>query len=179
LQPTPTTKLCKEDETSTVVTIDWTEILSSKTNLLDLRLHEIWRYRDLLLLFIRRDFVSQYKQTILGPLWHLLQPTITAVMFLRVFNRIAGIKTGNLPVPLFYISSLSIWNYFQSCFAGTTATFTANAGIFGKMYFPRLVIPLSIIPSNLIKLGIQFCLVLAFLICFVISNQFHFQINLH
>ena len=144
MQPTSATKLYKEDETTTVtVTDEWTEILSPNTKLLDLRLHEIWRYRDLLFLFVRRDFVSQYKQTILGPLWHFVQPIITTVMFLLVFNKIAGIKTGNLPAPLFYISSLTIWNYFQACFIGTAATFTTNAGLFGKVYFPRLIIPLS------------------------------------
>jgi len=158
---------------------EWTEILSPKKDLLDLRLHEIWRYRDLLFLFVRRDFVSQYRQTILGPLWHLLQPVLTTVMFLLVFNKIAGITTGNLPAPLFYISSLTIWNYFQACFTGTAATFTANAGIFGKVYFPRLIMPLSVVTSNLIKLAIQFCLMLIFLLYFVVTQQYHFQFGWH
>jgi lipopolysaccharide transport system permease protein len=180
LQPKPATKLYKEEEIASIATTnDWTEILSPNTNLLNLRLHEIWRYRDLLLLFVRRDFVSQYKQTILGPLWHFLQPVLTTVMFLLVFNKIGGIRTGELPAALFYISSLTIWNYFQSCFTGTAATFAANASIFGKVYFPRLIIPLSIIVSNLIRLGIQFCLVLTFLIYFIVRKQYHFQIDLH
>ena len=158
MQPTPAAKLYKE-ETATAGNGEWTEILSPKTNLFDLRLHEVWRYKDLLFLFVRRDFVSQYKQTILGPLWHFIQPILTAFMFLLVFNKIAGIQTGSLPAPLFYISSLTIWNYFQACFMGTANTFTSNAGIFGKVYFPRLIIPLSIVISSLVKLGIQFCLI--------------------
>src|SRR3954454_9277349 len=137
----PATKLYKEKvSTAAITTEEWTEILSSKTNMLDLHLQEIWSYRDLLFLFVRRDFVSQYKQTILGPLWHFLQPVLTTVMFLVVFNKIAGIRTGDFPAMLFYTSSLTIWNYFQTCFTGTAATFTANAGIFGKVYFPRLII---------------------------------------
>ncbi len=180
MQPTPATKLYKQNITAVEANNEgWTEILSPKSKLLDLRLHEVWRYRDLLLLFVRRDFVSQYKQTVLGPLWHFIQPLLTTFMFLLVFNKIAGIKTGNLPAPLFYISSLTIWNYFQACFIGTAATFTANAGIFGKVYFPRLIMPLSIVTSNLIKMGIQFCLVLFFLIYFIVTNQYHFQPGLH
>jgi lipopolysaccharide transport system permease protein len=176
----PATKLYKEKvSTAAVTTEEWTEILSPKTNLLDLRLQEIWSYRDLLLLFVRRDFVSQYKQTILGPLWHLLQPMLTIFMFLLVFNKIAGITTGNLPAPLFYTCSLTIWNYFQACFTGTATTFTSNAGLFGKVYFPRLIIPLSIVTSNLIKLGIQFCLMVAFLLYFLITHQYHIQFGLH
>ncbi len=180
MQPTPATKLKKKELVKAIEKADeWTEIISPQINLFHLHLHEIWRYRDLLLLFVRRDFVSQYKQTILGPLWHFLQPALTTIMFWLVFNRIAGIKTGNLPAPLFYISSLSIWNYFYSCFIGTAATFTSNASIFGKVHFPRLIIPLSIIASNLIKLGIQFCLLLTFIMYFILGNKYHFQIGLH
>ena len=181
LQPTSATKSHKEKPAKTLVntTTEWTEILSPKTKLLDLRLNEIWRYRDLLFLFVRRDFVSQYKQTILGPLWHLVQPILTTIMFLLVFNKIAGIKTGNLPALLFYICNLTIWNYFQTCFTGTAATFTSNAGIFGKVYFPRLIIPLSIVTSNLIKLVIQFCLIIAMLIYFISSKQYQLNIGLH
>jgi lipopolysaccharide transport system permease protein len=180
LHQTSTMKLYKVENTTTVeTTSEWTEVLSPNKKLLNLHLREIWRYRDLLFLFVRRDFVSQYKQTLLGPLWHFLQPVLTTVMFLVVFNKIAGIRTGDFPAMLFYISSLTIWNYFQTCFTGTAATFTANAGIFGKVYFPRLIIPLSIVTSNLVKLGIQFCLMLAFLIYFVISNQYCFQFGLH
>jgi lipopolysaccharide transport system permease protein len=176
----PATKLYKKEITGAEVTTgEWTEILSPRTNLLNLRLHEVWRYRDLLLLFVRRDFVSQYKQTILGPLWHFLQPVLTTVMFLLVFNKIAGIKTGSLPPIIFYLSSLAIWNYFQACFTGTAATFIANAGIFGKVYFPRLIIPLSIVTSNLIKLAIQFCLLLICLFCFIVTGGYHFQTGLH
>ena len=174
----PATKLYSK-QAATIATGDWTEILSPKTKLLDLHLQEVWRYRDLLILFVRRDFVAQYKQTILGPLWHLLQPILTTAMFLLVFNKIAGIKTGNLPAPLFYISSLTIWNYFQACFIGTAATFTANAGIFGKVYFPRLIIPLSVVASNLIKLSIQFCLLLACLLYFVSTGQYKFDAGMH
>ncbi|MFN5334314.1 MAG: ABC transporter permease, partial [Bacteroidota bacterium] len=118
-------------------------------------------------LFVRRDFVAQYKQTVLGPLWHLIQPVLTTAMFLLLFTRIASIPTDNIPPVLFYLSGITIWNYFSTCLINTSNTFVANAGIFGKVYFPRLVIPLSVVLSNLIRFGIQvglFVVVLAFYI---------------
>lgn len=123
-----------------------------------LNLKEVWKYRDLLVLFVRRDFVASFKQTVLGPLWHVIQPVLTTVMFLFVFNSIAKIPTDGVPPVLFYMSGISIWNYFSSCVFGTAGTFTGNAGMFSKVYFPRLVIPLSTVASNIIKLVIQFSL---------------------
>lgn len=111
-------------------------------------------------LFVRRDFVAQYKQTILGPLWHLIQPALTTAMFLLVFGRIANIPTDGIEQVLFYMSGITLWNYFSACLTNTSNTFLANAGIFGKVYFPRLVIPLSVVLSNIVRLGIQFLLLL-------------------
>src|SRR5579863_4445485 len=153
----------------------WTEIISPHTSLLDLRLGEIWRYRDLLMLFVKRDFVSQYKQTILGPIWHLIQPLFTTIMFLLVFGRIANIPTDGIQPMLFYMSGITIWNYFSACLISTSNTFVANAGIFGKVYFPRMVLPLSIILSNIVRLGIQFGLLLILIIWYHIHGiQTHF-----
>ncbi|MFM8243506.1 MAG: ABC transporter permease, partial [Crocinitomicaceae bacterium] len=133
----------------------WTEIISPKRSLLDINLKELWRYRDLIMLFVRRDFVSQYKQTILGPIWLFIQPLFTTLTFFFVFNQIAKIPTDNIDPILFYLSGITLWNYFSDCFNKTSNTFVANAGIFGKVYFPRLATPISIVISNLIKLGIQ------------------------
>jgi len=138
--------------------------------LFDLNLKEVWKYRDLLLLFVKRDFVAQYKQTILGPLWHFIQPIFTTLMFLVVFGKIANIPTDGVPSVLFYMSGITIWNYFSSCLTSTSNTFVANAGIFGKVYFPRLVIPLSTVISNLVKFGIQFLLLMGTFIFFVIKG---------
>ena len=142
----------------------WTEVISPKSHFFDLRLGEVWRYRDLLLLFVKRDFLAQYRQTILGPLWHLIQPVFTTIMFLLLFNTIAKIPTDHLPAPIFYMSSITIWNFFTACLNSTSSTFTANAGIFGKVYFPRLVSPLATVLSSLVKLGIQFFLLLSVVI---------------
>lgn len=140
---------------------EWDMVIQPKARLLDLNLKEVWWYRDLLFLFVKRDFIAQYKQTILGPLWHLIQPIFTTVMFLLVFNKIARIPTDSVPPVLFYMGGITIWNYFASCLNSTSNTFVANAGIFGKVYFPRLVIPLSNVLSNMVKFGIQFLLLLA------------------
>jgi lipopolysaccharide transport system permease protein len=133
----------------------WTEIIRPKRHWLDLNLSELWRYRDLIMLFVRRDFVSVYKQTILGPLWLFIQPLFTTITFYFVFSKIAKIPTDNVDPILFYLSGITLWNYFSDCFSKTSNTFVANAGIFGKVYFPRLATPISIVISNLIKLGIQ------------------------
>jgi len=124
-------------------------------------LREVWRYRDLVILFVRRDFVAQYKQTILGPLWLILQPLLTTFVFYIVFSKIAKISTNGSDPFLFYLSGITLWNYFSDCLTKTSNTFVANAGIFGKVYFPRLVLPISIILSNLIKLGVQLLLLLS------------------
>ena len=148
----------------------WDLIIEPKAHLLDLKLKEVWKYRDLMLLFVKRDFVAQYKQTILGPLWHLIQPIFTTIMFLLVFGKIANIPTDGIHPILFYMSGITIWNYFSSCLTATSNTFVANAGIFGKVYFPRLVIPLSTVLSNIIKFGIQFLLLLAAMIFFAFKG---------
>src|SRR4026209_2508563 len=128
----------------------WDQVIQPKAKLLDLNLKEVWRYRDLLMLFVKRDFTAQYKQTVLGPLWHFIQPILTTLVFLLVFGKIANIPTDGIEPILFYMSGITIWNYFSACLTSTSNTFVANAGIFGKVYFPRLVIPLSTVLSNLV-----------------------------
>lgn len=154
---------------------EWDLIIEPKGSFLNLNLKEVWRYRDLLVLFVRRDFVASFKQTILGPLWHVIQPALTTIMFLFVFGKIAKIPTDGIPSVLFYMSGISIWNYFSSCLLGTSSTFVSNAGMFGKVYFPRLVIPLSVVASNMVKLAIQFALLIAVFIYYVFHGYvFHF-----
>lgn len=144
-------------------------IITPKKSLFNLQLNEIWRYRDLLVLFAKRDIAVLYKQTILGPLWFFIQPLLTTLMFLLVFNKIAGISTDGIPPLVFYMAGVTVWNYFSDCLRLTSDTFTKNASIFGKVYFPRVVIPLSIIISNLIKFIIQFCLFIAVYVYFYIN----------
>jgi lipopolysaccharide transport system permease protein len=142
---------------------DWDLTIKPQTRWWDLHLGDVWRYRDLLWLFVRRDFVSVYKQTILGPLWFFVQPVLTTLMFTVIFSGVAQIPTGGLPPMLFYLAGMTPWNYFSSCVTKTSNTFISNAGIFGKVYFPRLISPLSVVLSTLIQFGIQFGLFLAFL----------------
>lgn len=149
----------------------WDLEIKPKASLFDLNLKEVWRYRDLMMLFVRRDFVAQYKQTILGPLWHVIQPVFTTMMFLLIFRKIANIPTDGIEPVLFYMSGITIWNYFATCLTATSNTFVANAGIFGKVYFPRLVLPLSIVVSNIIKLGIQFGLLLVAMFWFALFGN--------
>ncbi|HMG09238.1 MAG TPA: ABC transporter permease [Mucilaginibacter sp.] len=137
---------------------DWDFEISAKNNLLDLKLKDVWHYRDLLLLLVRRDFVSFYKQTILGPVWFFVQPVITILFYTLVFGNLAGIPVDGLPKPLFYLAGTIIWNYFAECLTKTSTVFRDNAGLLGKVYFPRLIMPLSIVLSNLIKFGVQFLL---------------------
>jgi lipopolysaccharide transport system permease protein len=157
-------------------TEDWDMVIEPKAHLFDLKLKEVWHYRDLLWLFVKRDFAAQYKQTILGPLWHFIQPIFTSLMFLLVFGKIANVPTDGIqPQFLFFLSGITIWNYFSSCLTATSNTFITNAAIFGKVYFPRLVIPLSTVMSNMIKFGIQFLLLFVLLVWYGIKNQhFHF-----
>lgn len=136
----------------------WTTVIRPKTGLLDVNLKEIWAYRDLLTLFVKRDIITQYKQTILGPLWFVIQPSITVIMYMVVFGGIAGIPTDGAPQPLFYLAGVCMWQYFADCLNKTASTFLSNAGIFGKVYFPRLISPLSSVVSNLVRFGIQFAL---------------------
>jgi lipopolysaccharide transport system permease protein len=142
----------------------WDIEIRPKNKLFDLQLKEVWHYRDLMCLFVKRDFTAQFKQTILGPFWHVIQPALTTIMFLLVFGKIAKIPTDGIAPAAFYMSGLAVWNYFSACFTGTSSTFTANAGIFGKVYFPRIVTPISIILSNVVKFAIQFALLIAILI---------------
>lgn len=145
----------------------WDMVIEPRSRLLQLNLKEVWRYRDLIMLFVRRDFIAQFKQTILGPVWHLIQPILTTMMYLLIFGRIARISTDNIqPQILFYMSGIIIWLYFAQCLTNTSNTFVANANIFGKVYFPRLVLPLSIVISNMIRFGIQFLLLLGMMIYF-------------
>lgn len=153
----------------------WDLVLEPKGALFDLQLKEVWKYRDLLILFVKRDFVAQYKQTILGPLWHFIQPIFTTIVFLLVFGKIANIPTDGIQPVLFYMSGISIWNYFSACLTATSNTFVANAGIFGKVYFPRLVIPLSSVVSNVVKFAIQFLLLLSVMAWYGIkTGHFYF-----
>jgi lipopolysaccharide transport system permease protein len=133
----------------------WLFEITPKNNLFDLNLKEVWQYRDLLMLFVKRDVVTIYKQTILGPLWYLIQPLFTSIIFTLIFNNVANISTGSVPPFLFNLAGITVWNYFKSCFSATSNTFNANAGIFGKVYFPRIIVPISIVISNLVRFGIQ------------------------
>ena len=155
----------------------WDLIIQPKGKFLDLNLKEVWKYRDLMWLFVKRDFIAQYKQTVLGPLWHLVQPIFTTVIYVMVFGKIANIPTDGIePKLLFYMSGITIWNYFSSCLGATSNTFVANAGIFGKVYFPRLVIPLSSVLSNIVKFGIQFLLLIAAMAWFAFHG-IHFNVG--
>lgn len=144
--------------------MDYTTIIRPQNKLFEIDFKEIWRYRDLLVMFIKRDIVTQYKQTILGPTWYFIQPALTTIMYMVVFGGIAGISTDGLPQPLFYLAGIVLWQYFSECLNKTSATFTQNQHIFGKVYFPRLISPLSNVLSNLVRMSIQFLL---FLIVYV------------
>ncbi|HEY4194319.1 MAG TPA: ABC transporter permease [Mucilaginibacter sp.] len=139
---------------------DWDIEITSKSSLFDLKLKDTWHYRDLLLLLVRRDFVSFYKQTILGPVWFFVQPIITILIYNLVFGNLAGIKTDGIPGPLFYLAGTIIWNYFSDCLTKTSTVFRDSAAVMGKVYFPRLIMPLSIVLSNLIRFAVQFLLFL-------------------
>jgi lipopolysaccharide transport system permease protein len=153
---------------SSTIKQDWLYTISPKRKMVDLNFKEIWRYRDLLFLFVKRDIITQYKQTVLGPLWYFIQPLFTGVIFTLIFNNLAAIPTGDgIPAFLFNLAGITSWNYFSSCLSGTSNTFTANQGIFGKVYFPRVITPLSVVVSNLIRFGIQLIVFVCFYIYFV------------
>jgi len=135
---------------------DWDIDIQPREKLLSVDFKEIWRYRDLCSIFVRRNIVVQYKQTIMGPLWYLIQPALTVIMYMVVFGGIAGIPTDGVPQPLFYLAGVCMWQYFADCLNNTSNTFVTNAGIFGKVYFPRLISPISNVISNLLRFGIQF-----------------------
>ena len=141
-----------------------------KRHVLDINLKEIWTYRDLVMLFVRRDFVAKYKQTILGPFWFILNPLISTLMYTLVFAGIAKIPTEGIPPQLFYISGIVAWSYFAACLNGTSSTFISNAGIFGKVYFPRLVTPISVIISSMVQLGVQFLLFISIMIYYTLTG---------
>ncbi len=143
---------------------DWLFEITPKNKFFSLNLKEVWQYRDLLLLFVKRDVITVYKQTVLGPLWYLIQPLFTSVTFTIIFNNVAGIDTGIVPPFLFNLAGITVWNYFTACLTGTSDTFKANAAIFGKVYFPRIITPLSVVISNLVKFGIQFLIFIGFYI---------------
>jgi lipopolysaccharide transport system permease protein len=144
--------------------------IAPKNNLLDLKLKEVWAYRDLLALLVRRDFVSFYKQTILGPLWFFIQPLFTTITFTFIFGNLAGISTDGLPKPLFYMAGITAWNYFADCLTKTSTVFKDNASIFGKVYFPRLIMPLSIVVSNLVRFGVQMILFLILMLYYYLNG---------
>ena len=157
----------------------WDLEIKPQASLFDLNLKDVWRYRDLMLLFVRRDFVAQYKQTILGPLWHIIQPVLTTIMFLLLFGKIANIPTDGVEPILFYMSGITIWNYFATCLTATSNTFVSNANIFGKVYFPRLVLPLSIVLSNMVKLGIQFGILFLGILWFAVFRDVPIQFGVN
>ncbi len=152
----------------------WDMIIEPRSSIFDLKLKDVWQYRDLLWLLVRRDFVSFYKQTILGPLWFFIQPLLTTIMFTFVFGKLAGISTDGLPPALFYLAGVTAWNYFADCLTKTSTVFKDNANIFGKVYFPRLIMPLSIVVSNLVRFGVQFLLFLVVMIFYAVKGTvFH------
>ena len=154
---------------STQETSDWNLIIKGHTSLFDLKFKDLWNYRDLLLMFVKRDFVSFYKQTILGPLWFFIQPIFTTLVFTFVFGNLAGISADGLPHQLFYLAGITSWQYFSDCLTKTSTVFKDNANIFGKVYFPRLIMPLSIVVSNLVRFGVQLILLFLLMLYFYIN----------
>lgn len=150
---------------------NWTTIIKPKTGWFDINLKELIQYKDLIVMFVKRDFKTMYKQTILGPLWIIINPLLTTLMFTVVFGNIANIPTDGMPQIVFYMLGTTVWTYFSSCLTKTSSTFTANAGIFGKVYFPRLVTPISTVISGLINFGVQFLMFLGFMAYFMIKGS--------
>lgn len=152
---------------------EWDAVIEAKHSLFDLNFKELWHYRDLLVLFVRRDFVTVYKQTILGPLWFFIQPILTTITFTIIFGNVAQLSTDGAPKVVFYMAGITLWNYFSTCLTAVSGVFNTNAGIFGKVYFPRLIMPLTIVISNLMKFGVQFLLFLCFVSYFLVQEQIH------
>jgi lipopolysaccharide transport system permease protein len=150
---------------------EWLFEITSEKNLFSLNLKEVWRYRDLLLLFVKRDVITVYKQTVLGPLWYFIQPLFTSITFTIIFNNVAGIKTGSIPPFLFNLAGIITWNYFTACLNETSDTFKKNASIFGKVYFPRVIMPIATVITNLIKLGIQLLIFTGVYIFYVVKGM--------
>ncbi len=155
---------------------NWDLVIEGQGSLFDLKFREVWHYRDLLLMFVKRDFVSFYKQTILGPLWFFIQPLFTTIIFTFVFGNLAGLSTDGLPQPLFYLAGITAWNYFADCITKTSTVFKDNANIFGKVYFPRLILPLSIVTSNLVRFGVQMLLFVGMMVYYAIVGA-SFQVT--
>jgi lipopolysaccharide transport system permease protein len=150
---------------------EWDLVIEPQTSLFELNLKDVWRYRDLLWLLVKRDFVSFYKQTILGPLWFFIQPLFTTIIFTFIFGNLAGLSTDGLPQPLFYMAGITAWNYFADCLTKTSTVFRDNANIFGKVYFPRLIMPLSIVVSNLVRFGVQMLLFFVMIGYYLSQNE--------
>ena len=150
---------------------EWLYEIGPKNNFFSLNLKEVWRYRDLLMLFVKRDIVTVYKQTVLGPLWYFIQPLFTAITFTIIFNNVAGIATGKVPSFLFNLAGIVVWNYFTACLNETSDTFKKNASIFGKVYFPRVILPMAVVITNLVKLGIQLLIFVAFYLYYLAQGM--------
>jgi lipopolysaccharide transport system permease protein len=150
--------------------MEYTTVIKPKNRLFAVDFKEIWQYRDLYSLFVKRDIITQYKQTILGPTWFFIQPALTTIMYMVVFGGIANISTDGLPQPMFYLAGIVCWQYFSDCLNKTSSTFTTNQHIFGKVYFPRMIVPLSTVTSNLVRMGIQFLLFVAVYVYYLLSG---------
>lgn len=161
-QPLPAENSSREEQ--------WTEVIQPRTNLLDLGLNDVWRYRDLVMLFVRRDFVSTYKQTVLGPIWFFIQPLLTTITYVIIFGNVAKLPHDGVPTMVFYMSGITVWNYFAQTLTNTSTVFRDNATMFGKVYFPRLTMPLSIVISNLVRFSIQFGLFVAIWLCYLLKS---------
>jgi lipopolysaccharide transport system permease protein len=158
---------------------DWDIIITPKVGLFDLKLKELWHYRDLLRLWVRRQFVGAYKQTLMGPFWHFISPIFGTLSYMFIFGKVGNLSTDGVPMFLFYCAGISVWNFFYGCFSSSSSAFASNAGIFGKVYFPRLIMPLASLVSSLIKFGIQFSLFVVAYIYFIIWQGYHPPINWH
>jgi len=148
----------------------WDYIIDSKRGWFDININEIWEFRDLLIIFIKRDFTTFYKQTVLGPLWYFLQPLITTIVFTIIFNKVAKLSTNQIPPMLFYMSGVIAWNYFSNCLLQTSSTFTSNAELFSKVYFPRIIVPLSQVISALLRFFVQLVMFFIFYVYFILSG---------
>lgn len=149
---------------------EWDLQIDAQSSLWDLNLKDVWRYRDLMVMFVKRDFVSVYKQTVLGPLWIFIQPLLTTIMFTFIFGNLAGISTDGLPRPLFYLAGITAWSYFADCLVKTSSVFRDNASIFGKVYFPRLITPLSIVVSSLLRFTVQMMLFMGMIMYYLLQG---------
>ncbi len=152
--------------------------IEPKKKWLDVDIKGLWQYRDLYYMYIKRDIVTQYKQTILGPLWYVIQPLLTTIMYMFIFGGLAGISTDGIPQPLFYMAGITLWNYFNTCFTSCSEVFSKNANVFGKVYFPRLIVPLSSCTSNLIRLVIQLIMFIIIYIYYMVTDSFTGNISL-